>query len=303
MERVILGRTGLEVTRLGLGSGQLAGFEASDPELGRFLNGVLAMGINVIDTGHCYGTSEDYIGKHISHRRDEFVLITKCCSHNESDVTPWTAEVIRSCAEMSCSRMNTDHVDVLLLHGCPPDRMRNEAMLVEMEKVKQEGLTRFIGASGDNDGAMTAIELGIFDCLETSVSICDQQPIDTTLPMATEAQMGIIAKRTIAGACWRDLSNYAGYDYMKYTRPYAERLAKMGIMPETLGFDGDWAELALRFALFHSDAHIGLIGGRSLDHVRRNIAAAGRGALPEEVYNSIRAAWNANSDGSWIGQG
>src|SRR6478736_2052486 len=82
LPRRALGRTGLQVTTLGFGAmevrGAPAGPEVSDDEAGRLLNAVLDEGINVIDTSIDYGRSEELIGRFVAHRRDEYVLASKC---------------------------------------------------------------------------------------------------------------------------------------------------------------------------------------------------------------------------------
>ena len=78
----VLGRTGLEVTRLGYGTG--ARKLLDDRQWGRLLNGVLDHGINLIDTANDYGVqvasgpAEEQIGRHIESRRSEYYLATKC---------------------------------------------------------------------------------------------------------------------------------------------------------------------------------------------------------------------------------
>ena len=91
MIKSALGRTGLEVTQLGYGSMGLRGPRTwgvrvvGEEDADRFLNSVLDAGINFIDTSPDYGTSEERIGRHISSRRDEFYLATKCGSvHTQS---------------------------------------------------------------------------------------------------------------------------------------------------------------------------------------------------------------------------
>ena len=82
MSRRTLGRTGFEVTTLGFGAMELRGAPngpaISDDDAGRLLNAVLDEGINFIDTSIDYGRSEELIGKYIAHRRDEYVLASKC---------------------------------------------------------------------------------------------------------------------------------------------------------------------------------------------------------------------------------
>ena len=85
-----LGRTGLEVTRLGYGSMGLRGPHTwgvrvvADANADKMLNAVLDAGINFIDTSPDYGVSEERIGRFLSSRRDEFYLATKCgCAYTQ----------------------------------------------------------------------------------------------------------------------------------------------------------------------------------------------------------------------------
>ncbi len=89
-----LGRTGLEVTTLGYGAMEVRGSRIwggrpiEDREAETILNAVVDSGINFIDTANDYGRSEEYIGRYLSHRRDEYVLATKCgCTvvHRDDD--------------------------------------------------------------------------------------------------------------------------------------------------------------------------------------------------------------------------
>ena len=121
LKRRMLGLTGLEVTQLGFGTANSG--EVGNDQAERVLNAVLDAGINFIDTAPDYDRSEERIGKYISHRRDEFLLATKCgCnidSHGER-LDPghlWTADRLRQNIDQSLSRMMTDHVDVLQMHN------------------------------------------------------------------------------------------------------------------------------------------------------------------------------------------
>src|SRR5512134_878865 len=79
-----LGKTGLEVTRLGYGAMEVrgpriwGGRPVTEEQAERILNAVLDAGINLIDTSNDYGRSEEFIGKYLAHRREEYILATKC---------------------------------------------------------------------------------------------------------------------------------------------------------------------------------------------------------------------------------
>lgn len=301
MEKRRLGKTGLSVTPLGFGAAQIGFLGLTQADASALLHGVLDAGVRVIDTAACYGDSEEKIGKAIASRRKDYVLISKCGHRGgDTDLPEWSPELVRMSAERSLVRMKTDWLDVLLLHSCPVEYLRNEDLVRALEQCKRDGLVRYIGYSGDREELLAAAENEVFDCLETSVSICDQQALRTALARARETRLGVFAKRPLANTCWRDLSGYG--EYREYARVYAERLQAMGFTPESLGFDGDWVELALRFTVFQPGVHCALIGGTRLEHVKSNIGIVSKGPLPKEVLEKLGQTWDAHDDGSWVGQ-
>lgn len=302
METRIFGKTGLEVTALGLGTAELGYLDLPQSECDSLLNGTLDAGITVIDTAASYPNSENKIGRAISHRRDEYVLISKCGQKLEADDPPeWSGKNATHSAERSLRRLKTDHLDVLLVHSCPAEALRYGDLVEGMQECKERGLARFIGYSGDNRAAEVALEMGVFDCLESSLNICDQQLLHKILPEVHTANLGFISKRSIANSCWRNLALGEPF-YAKYAATYTERLKKMDFSPESIGFDGSWIELALRFTAWQPGLHIALIGGRNLEHIREDIKIADRGPLPEPILRAIREIWNQHDDGSWVGQ-
>src|ERR1700677_1691740 len=124
------GRRGLEFTKRGDGGMEVRGSRiwggrpVEDDEADKILNAVLDSGINFIDTSNDYGRSEEYIGRFLAHRRNEYVLATKCgCTvvHRDenTDDTPhvWTRENLFRGLHESLQRMKTDHVDLMQLHN------------------------------------------------------------------------------------------------------------------------------------------------------------------------------------------
>ncbi len=303
MEMRTFGRTGLEVTPLGFGGAEVGVRDLSAEEKDRVLCGILDAGINVLDTAACYGESEETIGRAVGDRRDEFVLVTKCGHSVAADDPPeWTAEVVAASLDRSLGLLKTDRVDVLLLHSCGAEHFQDEGLMGALEKAKSSGKARFVGYSGDAADAEEAVALDVFDVLETSVSICDQQGIERYLPGAREAGLGVLAKRPIANAAWLGREGREGF-YRDYVTPYVERLTTMGFTPESLGFDGSWVELALRFTVFQPGVHTAIVGTTNLDHVRENVKLVEKGRLPEDVVTKLRDLWRLSDDGSWVGQG
>jgi len=301
MEQRALGRTGDEVTMLAFGAAQLGQLMEDHQAAAALVDQLIDAGIRFIDTAACYANSEEKLGPVMARRRGECFLASKCGHQvDPGDPPEWSPEIIRHSCERSLRRLQTDHLDLLLLHTCSEEKLRDEAMIGALEQCKRDGLTRFIGYSGDNQSALTAIKSGRFDCLEVTINFCDQSVLDEVLPAARAAGMGVLAKRTIANACWRELSRLPA-NHQAYIRPYVDRLGKLGFTPQSLGYDGDWAELALRFTAFQPGVSTAIIGGTHFGHIQENIRAAAMGPLPADVQARLREAWQASADASWIG--
>nr|MBA2677786.1 aldo/keto reductase [Ktedonobacteraceae bacterium] len=224
METRQFGKTDMQVSVLGFGGSEIRG--SSVDNVRRLLESAFDAGLNVIDTAECYGDSEDLIGRAVSTRRSDYYLFTKC-GHARGEELPdlpdWNPKLLEASIDRSLRRLRTDHVDLVELHSCSLDVLRNGDVIPVLEKAKRMGKTRYIGYSGTNENARYAIRTGAFDVLQTSLSIADQQNIDFTLPMAIEHNMGVIVKRPIANFAW-GTPNISKEDY---GYQYWERLQKL----------------------------------------------------------------------------
>ena len=317
MEKRRLGKTDLEVMPLGLGTaelGYIADFSQEDCD--RLLNIALDEGVNFIDTAVCYGDSEEKIGKAISSRRGDYILLTKCGHDRENtkrghkidglNSDKWSPNIVAESLERSLKTLKSDYVDILLLHSGPMEMLENDDVIEAMCKCRDSGKAHFIGYSGDNEEAIKAISLSVFDVLETSVNICDQRAIDDYLPQAKQADFAVVAKKPLAHTCWRSPSDHNRFSAdragLYHAQLYADRLKKMNFTPQTLSFDGDWLELALRFTAWQEGLSVCLTGSTNPDHIRQNIKVLQKGPLDEETVGMIRQLWTQNNDGSWDGQ-
>jgi aryl-alcohol dehydrogenase-like predicted oxidoreductase len=270
MEMRTLGKTGLTVSRLGMGLAEI-GTQLTFSEVyeaSQVLNTALDAGVNFLDTSACYGISEELIGRTVAHRRDEYVLATKC-GHvaGEYDGDPWTKETIKHSIERSLTRMKTEYVDLVQLHSCNVEILERGAVIEALLEAREEGKTRFVGYSGDNEAARWAVESGIFDTLQTSFNLVDQRARKTLFPEAKAREMGIIAKRPLANAAWG-----ARRSPSDYVRPYYERAQAM----QTQGPLPDAPEhrilLALGFVLAHDEVDTAIVGTRNPRHLASNVA-------------------------------
>jgi aryl-alcohol dehydrogenase-like predicted oxidoreductase len=297
MERRRLGRTGLEVSALGFGASEIGYQGVAAPTVAELLHAALDAGLNLVDTAACYANSEELIGAAIGGRRREYYLMTKCGHPAGLPMSEWTPELIPASIARSLRRLRTDYLDVVQFHSCDARTMRNEDLLAALVRAREAGHTRFIGYSGDGGDALHAVASGIFDTLQISVNLADQQAIDRVLPQALERDMGIIAKRPLANAAW----TLSRWRIGAYERPYLTRLRKLKY--EFLRHaPQDAFAAALRFTLSVPGVHTAIVGTTKPGRWQQNAALLAAGPLSAAEFTSIRQRWAAVAAPNWTGQ-
>ena len=285
------GRTGLSVPALGLGAGPLGDERLPEEAATRLLNAALDAGCTFLDTAPSYGVSEERIGRHLAGRRDDVVLSTKV-GYGIPGVEDWTAEAVTRGVERARQRMQTDVIDVVHLHSCPLDTLREGAVVDALNEAVAAGHIRVAAYSGENDALAWAVRSGRFGAVQTSLNVFDQQDIGRLIPEARAAGIGVIAKRPNGNAPWRYAERPAG----AYAEVYWDRMQAMG-----LDFGEGWTATALRFAAHHTGADVAIVGTTDPEHLRQNAAAIDAGPLPDRVVAEIRAAFSRHGAG-WDGQ-
>ncbi len=290
MQTTTFGRTGLQVSRLGVGTSEIGSQLTRDQsdEAARVLNTALDNGINLVDTAACYGISEELIGETISQRREEYILATKA-GHvagdmkEAGDYKEWTARTVTDSIERSLKRMKTDVLDVVQLHSCSVEILERGEVIEALQAARDAGKTRFIGYSGDNEAAMWAVQSGLFDTLQTSFNLVEQKALNSGLFEAATAQnMGIIVKRPIANAAWG-----ADKSPSDYADTYWQRAAEMkqnGALPD---FELDRILIALGFTFAHDAVDVAIVGTRNPDHMRSNIDMLDQLPLNPSVIDAL----------------
>ena len=155
--------TGKEVSVLGLGTVKFGrnqgvkypggdGFALpTDDEISGLLDLCLEHGINLIDTAPAYGTSEERLGQLMGSRRDEFFIVSKTGEEfvDGKSQYSFTATHTRVSIERSLRRLNTDHLDCVLVHASKNDLdvIENTDVLATLSRLKDEGKLSSIGVS------------------------------------------------------------------------------------------------------------------------------------------------------------
>lgn len=278
------GKTGLRVTPLGFGAMHLNDGRVTESEAERLLNAVLDHGVNLIDTARGYGLSEERIGRHLAHRRQEFLISTKV-GYGIPGVPDWTGPCIKAGVEAALARLRCERLDIVHLHSCPLAILERGEVIEALEACARVGTVGVVAYSGDNAELDFAISSGRFGSVQTSISLCDQVNLDQRLPALQALGLGVIAKRPIAGAVWDQPRRPEAQAEGRYW----DRWQSMGLgaPPEA----HTWNELALRFTAHWPGVASSIVGTRSLEHFKENLAWIEKGPLPGETLTHIRSAF------------
>ncbi len=313
------GNTGMRVSPLGWGAAEIGYENVPDKTVDALLGVALDQGLNVIDTAECYMDSEEKVGRALRGRRQQCLLFTKC--GHVPPVRPaalvtrasrklwrpigralgrtlvdWDPRLLERSIDQSLRRLQTDWIDLIQLHSCSEELLRQGAVIEVLQRARQAGKARSIGYSGDGAAALYAVESGQFDTLQTSVNIADQQSIELTLPLAAERAMGVIAKRPVANAVWK----HSVKPENSYHHVYWDRMQELRY--DFLRNQDQAVEMALRFTLTAPGVQTAIVGTTKPDHWRKNSGYASAGSLDAGQFDSIRDRWRQVARADWTGQ-
>ena len=285
-----LGATGLTVSELGLGAGPLGDSNLDDAAAEHLVREAVELGITLIDTAPSYGRSEVRIGAALRGLRSRVVLSTKL-GYGVPGIPDWTGPCITAGIDAALARLDTTWLDLAHLHSCPRDVLERGDVIDALEAAVRAGKVRVPAYSGDGDALAWAIDSGRFGVVQCSVSLADQRALDAAVPRAAERGIGVLAKRALANAAWRDATRPAAPDRAAYW----DRLRTMQQPPP----GADPTDLALRFALAQPVSSL-LVGTTDLAHLRAAIASASRGPLDAAALHEARDAFRRHDRG-WDG--
>ena len=306
MEYRTLGRTGLQVSVLGIGGWQLSGPLIIDglpdglPELGReraisIIRGCGDLGINLIDTAEIYGDGEGErrIGKAIEGQRDRWILSSKFGLRrglNGERVINCHPDTIRPSLERSLRYLNTDYIDIYLYHS-PPKPEWIEPGKEVLEKLKQEGKIRFCGISTDNAHSLQLLvdrdAVDVVNCAQSLLK-CPQKILD----LARENNLGMISRGALlagklSGKYFYRSPNISADDF-RYQRKFnwSKYQSYEKLIPEGATMVG----MSLRYLLDLDHTQTILIGGKSLEHYQEALTALKMKPLDSQIVGEIDRA-------------
>ena len=276
----VLGRTGLEVTRLGYGAAHHR--PMTNDEARAVHAAVVDSGINFIDTSDDYGNSEELIGEYLSPRRSELLLATKCGMRPGGVGHLWTRENILRTLEQSLRRLRTDYVDVMQLHNAGVEDCERGGLVDGLEEMRRQGKVRWIGASTTMPHLPTLLGWGVFDAFQIPYSALEREHEDW-ITKSAEAGVGIIIRGGVA-------RGEPGEGTGRQDR--WERFERAGL--DDLREEGESrSSLLLRYTLTHPYSDTIIVGTTNPAHVAENVRTILRGPLSPDTYSEIKRRMDA----------
>lgn len=323
LEKVAIGNQGVEITRLGLGGATLSGIvigedghfgDTASDEAGRIVRRALDLGINYFDTAPLYGSgvSEVRYGAALKGvDRDSYVISTKVgrvlepveggMTAEESpdnfaehfSVDTWTRDNVLRSLEESLERLQTDHVEILLVHD--PDRApHGEREAIEegfptLIELREQGVVKAIGC-GMNEWEMPTGFINRFDIdavlLAGRYTLLDHVAYPTFLPLCLERDVKVITGGPYnSGILARDLEGTVTFDYEIAPEHLVEKARRLDAVCRRHGVDLKAA--ALQFALAHPAVASVIPGAQSVSEVEQNFELVGV-EIPADVWSEMK---------------
>jgi aryl-alcohol dehydrogenase-like predicted oxidoreductase len=294
-----LGRTGLRVSSLGFGCGNVGGLlvRGTRAERERAVARAIELGITYFDTAPSYGDglSEQHLGEALRAVGADVVVGTKVSLRDGGDVE-------RS-LDASLERLGREEVDLFQLHD-PVGPETLERVLPALERMRAAGRTRFVGITGlgDTDALHAIVESGAVDTVQAFFNLLNpsagypvpagsvEQDFRELVPWARDHGVGVIVVRALAGGA---LSGEPGrhavaapaVDPIASGPSYGDDLLRAQALRPLVeeGFADSLVEAALRFPLASEGVSTVLLGYSSLEQLETAAAAVAKGPLPPEA--------------------
>ena len=302
-----LGRTGLEVSEIGLGGAVFAGtshgpFDEIDAIVA--IRTALETGVNYIDTSRHYGPSEEIIGRALTGYTGDCIICTKLAPR-----PGMTAAEAISGVEESLAALRRSHVDVLLAHdiqqigegaNAVETILQSGGMVDGFRQLQREGRVRFIGVSGRLAEVTAAVETGEFDVALSfnRFNLLDWSAEDVLLPQADAHNVGVtvggvfyqgflslplelVLQRVEKGLLW-------DWDWTG-----AQRQAVLNRLEKLCGFVGGdlvaLRRLAMQFVLSDPRISVAVVGMKSAAEAMENLSAIEAGNLDADTVRRLKA--------------
>jgi aryl-alcohol dehydrogenase-like predicted oxidoreductase len=322
METRPLGRTGADVSVVGLGTWQLGGDwgDVSEDDAAAVLDAALDAGVTLLDTADVYGDgrSEQRIRKALAARGERPFVATKAGRRADPFAAEtYTPENLRAWIDRSRRNLGVDTLDLVQLHCPPPAVYSDERVYETLDALVEEQAIAAYGVSVETVAeGLTALQHPGVQSIQVILNIFRRKPLEQLLPAAQRAEVGILARVPLASGLlsgkYSTDTTFAADDHRNFNRngeafdvgetfsgvPFEVGVAAAREVAEIAGPDVSTAAFALRWVIDQPGVTTVIPGARNVAQALGNVAAANLPSLTdsqladlERVYDErIRAA-------------
>jgi len=268
MNKRVLGNTGIQVSEIAFGGVEIGmpyglGVNRKKDMLSKsdsinLLHDAIDGGINFFDTARMYGASEEIMGEAFKHKREQVVIATKCkhLKNHSGDLS--SAEIIKSRIRESLAEslgaLQTDFVDVFMLHRVNKEILKNEAIKETFSRLKEQGVIRATGVSTYTvEESKLAIDSGVWDVIQIPFNLMDQSQ-EEIFELTENKGIGLMVRSVLFKGILTDKGrnlHKALNDVEKHIKLYDDLLNETNV---------DLATLATKFALSYNQISSVLVG-------------------------------------------
>lgn len=312
-----LGKTGLDVSSISLGTWQVGGKwgEPFDDELAdQILHDAVDAGVNFIDTADVYsaGDSETAVGRVVRSRHERVYVATKCGRQINPHVNEgYTPEALRGYVEDSLRRTGLETIDLIQLH-CPPTEVYYRPEIFGLfERLKEEGKIQHLGVSVEKvEEALKAMEYDNVTTVQIIFNVFRQRPAELFFGEAKKRDVGIIVRVPLASGLltgkFSAASTFGKEDHRHFNRDgagfdkgetfsgvnYALGLEAMDRVKALFPGEDNLAPRALQWILRFPEVSTIIPGASRPDQLASNLSVYDLPAMTEAQVNGLRRIYD-----------
>src|SRR4030088_534634 len=289
MDYIQLGATDLRVSRLAVGTAALGldRYGITAPGEGSIdraegianIHRAVEGGVNFFDTAPAYGRSEELLGEALADHKDCLVAtkvpIPENILDNKDEISQseLTQRVNKSLDE-SLRRRRKEVLEVVQIHNATVHVLQQGDMVCCLERAREAGKLRYIGASVyGEEAALATIRTGKIQILQVALSLLDQRMCEKVIPEARTAGLGVLTRSALLKGALTKRAQWLPPGLQALSRASERAVRELGVRWKSL------PSMALRFCLSMEGVHCVLVGVRNSAEVDDCLAACAAGPI------------------------
>lgn len=314
MEHRTLGRTGRDISVVGLGAWQIGGDwgQVDEDDALATLDSAVEAGVTFIDTADVYGDgrSERLVGRLLA-QRPGLMVATKMGRRVEQTVEAYNLDNLRAWNDRSRANLGVETIDLVQLHSPPAGVYESDEVFEALDTLVEEKRIAAYGVSVETvDEALLAIARPRLASVQIILNMMRLKPLERVLPAAVEAGVGIIARVPLASGLlsgkYDEHTTFAANDHRTFNRhgeafDVGETFAGV---PFDVGLDAarslrpltpagaSMAQFALRWIIDQPGVSTVIPGARNPEQARANAAAASLAPLDRNTLAQVRETYD-----------